>query len=242
MLFTFGAIAGLAGIALGLPHPWEEASGPIRILPHSWVFNITSLSGPGCPDFGDTAAVFSTRPTFGMNTVDGSEIYYWHFAYPNLRASVGPGAATSSIWCETTLTYAELDRLGTPPAKPEYRLKAHKNGTAMIATYDLEDGVVAEWKFTYYPAGKEPVVDTITVAGPVSPTSIRHNSPVTELAQWAMPDCGTGSIRYRTELTVTAKKDGARGAVSSDQVQYEGKSEFYGAQQGVSYDWEKCAA
>jgi hypothetical protein len=57
-----------------------------------------------------------------------------------------------------------------------------------------------------------------------------------------MSDCGTGSIKFRTELTVLARKEGARGSVGSEVVQYEGKSEFYGAQQGVSYDWEKCTA
>jgi hypothetical protein len=156
MALFFATLAILGATASCLANP--QTSDPIRILPYSWGFNITSLTGPGCPDFGATGQVFSTRPTFGSNTVDGSEIYYWHFAYPNLRTAVGAGTAESSTWCETTLSYVELDMMGVP--KSDYRLKMHKNGTAMIATYDLDDGVVAQWRFTYYPAGMDPVRTT----------------------------------------------------------------------------------
>ena len=152
-------LAALVATAAGLPSPQTAASEPgLRILPRFWGFNITSLTGPGCPNSGADVP-FSTRPTYGSNTVDGSEIYYWHFAYPSLHAAVGPGAAAAeaSTWCETTLSYNELDTLGAPLAKPEYRLKLHKNGTAMQATYELDEGVVAKWKFTYYPAGGSPV-------------------------------------------------------------------------------------
>ena len=57
-----------------------------------------------------------------------------------------------------------------------------------------------------------------------------------------MPECGTGTIRYRTELSVVAKKEGARGTVSSEHVEFEGELDFYGVQHGFSFDWEKCAA
>jgi hypothetical protein len=156
MALSIIALAILVAAAVGLPNP-QTTSDPIRVLPHSWRFNITSLTGPGCPDFGGTGSVFSTRPTFGSNTVDGSEIYYWHFAYPSLRAAVGPGTVESSTWCETSLSYEELDRMRMLVPKPEYRLRMHKNGTAMIATYELEDGVMARWKFTYYPVHRDPV-------------------------------------------------------------------------------------
>ena len=156
-------LAVLVATTAGLPSPQTVASEPgLRILPRFWGFNITSLTGPGCPNVGAADQVpFSTRPTYGSNTVDGSEIYYWHFAYPSLRAAVGPGtaAAEASTWCETTLSYNELDTLGAPVAKPEYRLKLHKNGTAMQATYHLDEGVVARWRFTYYPVGGPPVRD-----------------------------------------------------------------------------------
>jgi hypothetical protein len=85
------------------------------------------------------------------------------------------------------------------------------------------------------------IVDKLTIAGPRTGSS-RDISPVSKVVQWALPKCGTGTIKYRTELTVRATKKGAQGTVSSEQVQYEGKTEFYGVQQGVSYDWEKCEA
>jgi hypothetical protein len=156
-------LTALAATAAGLPSPQMVPPEPgLRILPRFWGFNITSLTGPGCPNIDAAVqAPFSTRPTYGSNTVDGSEIYYWHFAYPSLRAAVGPGtpAVEASTWCETTLSYNELDTLGAPVNKPEYRLQLHKNGTAMQATYELDEGVVAKWKFTYYPAGGVPVCD-----------------------------------------------------------------------------------
>jgi hypothetical protein len=153
MPFSISILAALLGTALALP----QANTPVRILPYNWAFNITALSGPGCPDFGQTAPPYVTRPTYGSNTVDGSEIYYWHFAYPHLRASVGPEKREASIWCETTLEYTELDKDGVKPAVPGYRLKLHKNGTAVIASYELEKGVEAEWKFTYFTEGKDKV-------------------------------------------------------------------------------------
>jgi len=88
------------------------------------------------------------------------------------------------------------------------------------------------------------VVDTIDVAGPISSSlSLQHNSPAIMVpVRWALPDCGTGTIKFRTELTVSATKESAKGSVGSEVVQYQGKPEFYGVQQGVSYDFEKCDA
>jgi hypothetical protein len=148
MVSSLQALAALMGSAFALPSP-TAMDGPVRILPYGWQFNITALSGPGCPDFGQTMPTFVTRPTFGRNTVDGSEIYYWFFAYPHLRASVGPDVPEASVWCETTLSYTEYNQQGVADV-PEYRLKLHKNGTSVLAEYDLEEGVVAEWKMTYY--------------------------------------------------------------------------------------------
>ena len=86
------------------------------------------------------------------------------------------------------------------------------------------------------------IVDTLTVAGRRVAGSYHDNTPVSGLVQWALPECGSGTIKFRTELRLSATKKGAKGTVSSEQVQYEGKTEFYGLQQGVSYDWEKCTA
>ena len=146
-------VAALAGAVLAFPNSATRDS-PLRILPYNWRFNITSLSGPGCPDYGAVSPPFVTRPTFGANTVDGSEIYYWYFAYPHLRASVGPGNPSALIWCETTLSYKELDDHSAIPAEPGYRLKLHKNGTDVLASYDLEEGVEAKFRFTYSTDGK----------------------------------------------------------------------------------------
>ena len=86
------------------------------------------------------------------------------------------------------------------------------------------------------------IVDTITVAGPREAGSYTDNSPESKLVQWRLPKCGAGTIKYRTELTLKATKAGAEGSVNSEKTQWEGKTGFYGVQQGVSYDWEKCVA
>jgi len=163
LLFT---LAALTGAVLGLPSP-SPSDDPVRILPYWWTFTIRNLTGPGCPDLGSTDP-FGTRPTYGSNTVDGSEIYYWHFAYPSMHASVGPGRPESSTWCETTLSYAETDKNGTPKDEPEYRLKLHKNGTEISAVYDLEEGVEAKWKFTYFANHMDEVCHSIASSGSFS--------------------------------------------------------------------------
>jgi hypothetical protein len=57
--------------------------------------------------------------------------------------------------------------------------------------------------------------------------------------QWKLPECGKGTITYRTDLTVKGK-NGAKGTVTSEEVVSNGKTYNYGTQQGVSYDFEKC--
>lgn len=88
------------------------------------------------------------------------------------------------------------------------------------------------------------VVDTIGIVGPRS-SSVSADRDVSKrpgdaTVQWALPQCGTGSIKFRTELTVTSNRDGAVGNATSEKTQYNGKTEYYGAQQGFSYDWEYC--
>ncbi|KAK4237590.1 hypothetical protein C8A03DRAFT_44564 [Achaetomium macrosporum] len=238
-------LAALLGTAFARPSP-ADSGDPIRILPYSWQYEITALEGPGCPDFNSMEA-YSTRPTFGSNTVDGSEIYYWHFAYPHIHLTVdGDNTPEASIWCETTLKYVELTKTGAPPEVPGYRLRLHKNGTSMIADYGLDEGVEATWTFTYDTDGKGKITDTITVSGPRAPgtyTDISPSaSPAGKTVQYPLPECGVGTIKYRTELTVKATKKGAKGTVASEGVERDGRAQFYGIQQGVSYDWERCAA
>lgn len=140
------ALAGLTTTLLALPSP---SPSPLRILPPNWSFTITSLLGPGCPDLGKNGTVSrTTRPTFGSNTVDGSEIYYWFIAYPWLRVNLATGPRHT--WCETTLAYTEYADVEKKERGEAYRLRLHKNGTRGIATYQLDEGVKAYWDFAYY--------------------------------------------------------------------------------------------
>ncbi|KAH6857150.1 hypothetical protein B0I37DRAFT_300601 [Chaetomium sp. MPI-CAGE-AT-0009] len=244
MLSRLPLLAAVMGTAVARPSP-VAADDPVRILPYNWKFEIAALEGPGCPDFGQTEPPRVTRPTFGSNTVDGSEIYYWHFAYPHIRLNVDAETPEASIWCETTLKYTELEEGGglNPAVDPDYRLKLHKNGTLMLANYELEEGVKAKWTFTYDTDGEDKIVDTLAITGPREAGSYRdYSAPGAELVQWPLPACGSGTIKYRTELTLSAAKEGAKGTVTSEHSEYEGETQFYGIQQGVSYDWEKCAA
>jgi hypothetical protein len=242
MLSRLPVLAAVMGAAVARPSP-VTADNPVRILPYSWKWEIAALEGPGCPDFGATEPPRITRPTFGSNTVDGSEIYYWHFAYPHIRLSVDAGNPEASIWCETTLKYTELLQGGEPALNAEYLLKLHKNGTRMLATYELDEGVEAKWTFTYDTDGANKIVDNITVAGPREAGNYEDQStPAPELVQWPLPACGSGTIKYRTELTLSATKEGAKGTVDSESHEENGEEQYYGVQQGVSYDWEKCSA
>jgi hypothetical protein len=129
-------------LATALPAP-----GVLRTLPTNWQYRILSLSGPGCPDLGTPSpTAYTTRLTFGQNTMDGSEIYYWFVAYPHLRVDL---AGTTHSWCETELAYNEYKDLDGKEESAEYRLRLHKNGTRVIATYELEEGVKAKFKFEY---------------------------------------------------------------------------------------------
>ncbi|KAH8897522.1 hypothetical protein GQ53DRAFT_888060 [Thozetella sp. PMI_491] len=243
MRFHVALAAAISDMAVA--HPISNISpDSMRILPLNWGFSIVQLEGPGCPNYGNSPQAYVPRPTYGSNTVDGSEIYYWHFVYPQMRASVTPEEPVVSVWCETTVRYSEFnDKAAKEKPTADFRLKLHKNGTEILATYDLEDGVEAEWQFTYDAGSPDKIVDTIRVSGPRSnlPYAATDNSPVVETSkQWALPECGVGTIKYRTELTVTAKKPGAKGTVASEQRTVNGQAEFYGTQQGVSYDFEKC--
>jgi hypothetical protein len=128
---TIATLLWLASHSLALPA--TAPTDPVRILPYNWEFNITSLKGPGCPDFAalqksveTNVDAYTTRLTFGQNTVDGSEIYYWFIAYPYLRVELGGAEET---WCETEVLYREFkDGMDTVEGD-DYRLRLHKNGT-----------------------------------------------------------------------------------------------------------------
>lgn len=92
--------------------------------------------------------------------------------------------------------------------------------------------------------GFEQIVDTIVVDGPrQTEYTDTDSSPVDKVVQWALPKCGAGTIKYRTELKIEALKEGAEGTAASEGHETDdGGFDYYGAQQGVSYDFEKCAA
>jgi len=232
----------LLGTASASAIPLAKSSDPVRILPSWWGFNIIGLKGPGCPSNGPDTG-YKTRETFGLNTVDGSEIYYWHFAYPHIKASVGGDEDEANVWCETTLNYTEWKDAKNTVTAADYRLKLHKNGTEVIANYDLDEGVEAKWKFTYYTTDDDEVVDTISVNGPYKSKyeDDMQKSPVPKNPErWALPQCGTGIIKYKTELSLKAKKRGGKGTVASPTLTVDGKPSYYGVQPGISYDFEKC--
>jgi hypothetical protein len=151
----YATALGLIGITTAIALP-ASLDGTVRTLPTNWAFEISSLRGPGCPDSGkdDSGPARTTRLTYGQNTVDGSEIYYWFIAYPWLRVDLAQGH--DHTWCEATIAYKEFEDIEGKVEGDKYKLRLHKNGTKGIMTYDLEEGVTSSWNFAYQQAdGKE---------------------------------------------------------------------------------------
>jgi hypothetical protein len=128
MKSTLAASLSLLGLACARPAATDD---PVRVLPPNWKYEITGLKGPGCSDFGkpdydEVTHERHTRLTFGENTMDGSEIYYWFIAMPELRVELG---ATESTWCEAQLKYTEYKDTNLKVEGQDYRLRLHKNGT-----------------------------------------------------------------------------------------------------------------
>lgn len=240
--FLLTAATLLVG-AVAIPTP---STDPVRILPYSWQFDIVGLEGPGCPDFNSDLPVHKTRHNYGQNTMDGSEIYFNVFAYPWMNASIPEGETKATVWCDTTLKYVELFGPGEPENGPQYRLRPHKNGTLVGAIYDLEEGVKAEWKFTYQVPGDKTIVDTMSISGPLKNKYQSDDFLYTQNLspeQWKAPECGSTQIKFRAELTVTADKPGKKGIATSETVKgSNGGTWNYGTWLGISFDWEKCNA
>jgi hypothetical protein len=88
------------------------------------------------------------------------------------------------------------------------------------------------------------LTDTIAITGPA------------QSGQWSQPlysntldtpqlipltNCGSGSFAFTTELFAIGK-EGKKGIVASEYTTSdEHGAQYYGTQQGFSYDWEKCA-
>ncbi|KAI1814684.1 hypothetical protein GGS20DRAFT_398896 [Poronia punctata] len=232
MKSTLATSLSLLGLASARPAP---ADTPVRTLPPLWGFEITSLEGPGCPDKPNSSEI-GTRLTFGSNTVDGSEIYYWFLAYPSLNVELGK---TESVWCETELKYTEYKDIDKEEEGEDYRLRLHKNGTAVISTYELDDDVKATFSFTYLDAD---VTDTYVLNGPAA-TSDGYGAEGYLVGPEGPPykesKCGAATLKFRTELTVEGS--GKKGVVASEIVtDDDGEERYYGTQLGFSYDWEEC--
>ena len=54
-----------------------------------------------------------------------------------------------------------------------------------------------------------------------------------------LPKCGGGSFTTRIDLSIDGKK-GKDNFVASEKKTLFGVEEYYGVQQGFSFDWEKC--
>ncbi|KAF2821520.1 hypothetical protein CC86DRAFT_373832 [Ophiobolus disseminans] len=238
MKFVLATALSLTSLVAAAALPTDEF-GP-RVNPRLWIYSIKSFKGPGCPDFGKPEGTDrTTRLTFGQNTVDGTEIYYWFVAYPHLRVST---AGETHSWCETEVAYKEFSDLDAKVPANDYRLRLHKNGTRVIATYDLEAGTKATFKFTYE-AGDDEITDTVALQGPLASGTYQqeHTSPVSKDPElYKFPKCGTATIKFRTDLYISGEK-GKKGVVDSEHsTDKAGKEQYYGIQQGFSYDWEKC--
>jgi hypothetical protein len=257
MKSIIAAIVGLVSLAAAMP-----TGESLRVLPANWQYKITSLRGPGCPEFGkDPGAGSTTRLTYGQNTVDGSEIYYWFIAYPHLHVDLADNVRS---WCETELSYEEFSNAAQTTKSADYRLRLHKNGTRVIATYDLEKGVKATIKFTYEEGNDKTVraifnsgmpshanakywhrtqiTDVVTWNGPIASGQYQKedSSPVGKEQIYKLPKCGAGKIKFRTELSITSKASSKGFVASEHSKDVAGVEQYYGIQQGFSYDWEKC--
>lgn len=87
------------------------------------------------------------------------------------------------------------------------------------------------------------ITDTIVWKGPLASGKYQQedSSPATKKPElYKFPKCGAATIKFRTDLTVEGRK-GKKGIVDSEHsTDATGKEQYYGIQQGFSYDWEKC--
>jgi hypothetical protein len=123
MKFAATTLALLTGLVAALPPASRDV---VRVLPPNWGFEITSLKGPACPEMG--VQLRETQLTYGSNTVDGSEIYYWFIAFPYLKVELGK---TESLYCDVELQYREYKDGPKSEEGSDYLLRMHKNGTAV---------------------------------------------------------------------------------------------------------------
>lgn len=86
--------------------------------------------------------------------------------------------------------------------------------------------------------------DSVVWKGPLASGKYQQydTSPVTlPPSLQPFPKCGSGTFKFRTDLYISGK-EGKKGFVASELVtNAAGKEEYYGTQQGFSYDWQHCS-
>lgn len=140
------------------PHPVStpQVSSLPSECPQTWLFNIASYSGPGCPDSvpGFNATRGHTDQGWGSHFVPGCHTPWAWFTLPYIEATVGPGVREAKTYCEMRLKWREMEGdnypIDVPLDRAKWKLKMHRNGTSMEAGYAIDKGVNAKWKFTYW--------------------------------------------------------------------------------------------
>ncbi|KAF2832297.1 hypothetical protein CC86DRAFT_401067 [Ophiobolus disseminans] len=220
---------------------------PPEICPENWQFDLTSFSGPGCPDssptFNRTGTGYSrTTPDWGSHYVPGCAQQWAWFSFPWLQGYISQpsgdvylsGQRRNSTWCELRIKYREMKGTFAPHDVPkgqeEYKLVMHGNGTTVEANYGLDEGVKAVWKFTYLPVGtstRPKIMDAIVINGPVwndtKPARRLEWSPVNETTpRWTEPTCGPTILSIRIDLELKSENSNAKGAIESKQSIFSG--------------------
>jgi len=139
-----------------------------ELCPENWQFDLTSFSGPGCPDSSPTynrTGYYRTSPDWGSHYVPGCALQWAWFSFPWLQGSIAQplgdvylgGEKRSSTWCELKIKYREMKGTFAPhdvkKGEEQFHLVLHGNGSTVEAKYGLDEGVRASWRVTYLPVG-----------------------------------------------------------------------------------------
>ena len=129
-------------------------------MPNNYKWTVTSIEGPGCPESAEK--LFPVQKVFGSST--GNDVWFEHVKYPSVVAQVTADDTQASSWCEATLKYTEFDVRKNPDdlkdtdATKNYRLRANAaDHFNVIAKYDIEEGITAQWAISYKADGKDAV-------------------------------------------------------------------------------------
>ncbi|KAL5371801.1 hypothetical protein DPSP01_013982 [Paraphaeosphaeria sporulosa] len=246
------------GFTAALPSFISSRQDPLPSpeCPETWFFNIDSFSGPGCPDSapGFNATHGRTDQGWGSHFMPGCHTPWAWFTLPYTEASVGAGVRESKTYCELRLKWREMKGdtypIEVPLDQAAWKLKMHRNGTTMEAGYAIDEGVRADWRFTYWmdeADDNSKLVDKIVVRGPLANKTL----PVKQLdwsqgekktLEWTAPQCGIAYVKVRVDLELRAENAGAMGTVFPTRIG-SGVAHDYGwpgPLLGISHDFEPC--